>query len=99
MNFVSASDFTFSEKSLFCEIQFLRCVRGFWRHILFSPLLTYCKSNEKFYSKLKYNLPNATPVEKNFLKKSLDFDSQEFKQTIKNVLFYQAVNAECFDFH
>ena len=33
--------FCFSEKSLFCEIQFGRCVRGFWRHILVPPLLSH----------------------------------------------------------
>ena len=46
MNFASAFDFTFSRKSLFCEIQYGRCVRGFWRHILSSPLLALCKTSQ-----------------------------------------------------
>ena len=37
MNFVS--DFTFSEKSFFCEIQYGRCVRGCWRQMPFYTLL------------------------------------------------------------
>ena len=36
-----ASDFTFSEKSLFWDVQYGRCVRGFWRHFLVSPLLAF----------------------------------------------------------
>ena len=34
------SFFNFSEKSLFCEIQFRRCVPQLWRHLLVSPLLS-----------------------------------------------------------
>ena len=33
--------FCFSEKSLFCRIQYGRCVRGFWRQILVYTLLIY----------------------------------------------------------
>ena len=45
MNFASAPDFTFSEKSLFCEIQFGLRVCSFWRQILFYTLLVSTNSS------------------------------------------------------
>ena len=48
--------FYFSKKSLSWELQYGRCVRGFWRRILFYTLLTHSavlKCSNVFYWKLK----------------------------------------------